>query len=417
MTCSDHSQDDCPTVTPYAAKIHRLRMAREMDLEDLARRTGIAEHWLKSIEGGASCFLHDIVKIAAELHVLAEELYNSGGKHEVVPPKSDYIRSVRKERDLSRAELAKESGVSARTIYSMESGHEVSIASLDAVAAVLDRPVHHLFVSADNQQQDYQHDFLFEQKRQIGRVHKTANGLLFHIFRVDSRNTPGHAYRAKRYDLASLSKDDREKIEVCLSRHKDICVRIRDCPHIARHATTIQNGQHYWVMDDWVEGRTLAEMVEKNTAMEQLPRIMKEILIALRAMHAEDIVRRELTPASVLIESKDSQVVLTEFELAKILAAPTTVAPMQWKKPNPYRAPEFEVPGADVSASADFYSWAVMLAHALAGTRKCPANVSGVLEEADIPSRLKKAALACLLPADDRPQTARSLLAAIKAWR
>jgi serine/threonine protein kinase len=171
----------------------------------------------------------------------------------------------------------------------------------------------------------------------------------------------------------------------------------------------------WWVVDQWIEGRTLAE-VRKDSPLraEILPRVMKEIAEALRTMHEASIVRRELSPTSILLRSPEQSVVLTDFELAKLLDNNPTVS-KDWED-DQYRAPEVKT--GDVDIRADVYSWARILTHAVLGRE--PGSEKEDIAELDrsrLPEQVVQMARRCLSrPRSKRPDNMQVVLRALDDW-
>ena len=92
---------------------------------------------------------------------------------------------------------------------------------------------------------------------------------------------------------------------------------------------------------------------------------MRELAEGLQALHDHGIVRRELTPESIVLREADSSVLLTDLELAKLLDGSPTVS-LRWNE-TPYLAPE--VHSGKVDARSDIFSWGQILYHAATGTR------------------------------------------------
>ena len=63
---------------------------------------------------------------------------------------------------------------------------------------------------------------------------------------------------------------------------------------------------------------------------------MREIAGGLSALHRAQIVMRELAPSRVLLAKSDGRAVLTDFELAKLLAGGPTVSPGEEWPEDPY---------------------------------------------------------------------------------
>jgi serine/threonine protein kinase len=93
-------------------------------------------------------------------------------------------------------------------------------------------------------------------------------------------------------------------------------------PHIVVNHTSTPAAQEegWWVIDDWVGDKTLADHLETAPwPKEHLPRLLYEVACGLDALHRAKVVFRELAPARVLMADKDGRAVLTDFELAKLL--------------------------------------------------------------------------------------------------
>ena len=201
-----------------------------------------------------------------------------------------------------------------------------------------------------------------------------SNQLQFHICRLEHQHLKRRA-RGKRYELRAMSSADQERCRSLFLRHAEVCAAIGSHPHIIRNLTTYpaSDGRAWWVIDEWIEGQTLAEVLAAGPISRELSwRWLLQIAEALEALHLVGIIRRELTPQSILL--LDGKVVLTEFELAKLLDGSPSVASDDWPVDD-YRAPEAE--SDDINRQADIYSWGRLAVHLLLGqlperTRELP---------------------------------------------
>jgi serine/threonine protein kinase len=143
---------------------------------------------------------------------------------------------------------------------------------------------------------------------------------------------------------------------------------------------------------------------------------MRQIVEGLGALHAEKVIRRELAPRFIILREGDSAVVLTDFELGKLLDSKPTVAG-DWPG-DPYRAEE--VGGRHLTPDdthVDFYSWARILVHAATGSLPAKRKESEAIESAAIPPRVRKLVTRCLSrDTDQRPRSAREVLEVLCGW-
>ncbi len=248
---------------------------------------------------------------------------------------------------------------------------------------------------------------------------KTANGLQYHVARLRHRFLPSRLARGKCYELRHLAVAERQRLDVQLRRHPDVCGQIGHHPNVAENitATFVENGGLWWVLDRFEEGTTLAErLVEGPLEGTSLKTVMTGIAAGLDALHREKIVRRELAPRFVLLRKKDLTPVLTDFELAKLLDGVPTVSPAGGWPDDPYLAEEVVSRGT-VDGRADLYSWGRVFVHCLLGRLPEPAADADAVRTSALPAGVRAVLVACLaLPKSDRPASITDVIKAIKKW-
>lgn len=248
---------------------------------------------------------------------------------------------------------------------------------------------------------------------------RASNGLVYSIHQMRHRHLGDRRFaRGKRYDLSKLSTQERSRIEHHLRRHPDVCGRFRGHPHIPINFTACPgpNDECWWVIDDWVPGPTLTEVLREGPMQpKRLRRIMLEIAEGLAALHGVGVIRRELSPRFVILNEPDETVVLTDFELAKLLDGSHTVR-KSWPE-NAYCAPEIESPNIDVRA--DLYSWGRILIHAATGKNLPPKGKEGpMLDDVRLPKRVRDITRACVSRAcSRRPSGMDEVISAVRRWR
>jgi hypothetical protein len=238
----------------------------------------------------------------------------------------------------------------------------------------------------------------------------TTNGLQYRVLKMRHQDVTASFARVKCYELADLSDDERRRIRHLLLRHPTVCRQLPVSPRIAVNERTFQDstGNYWWVIDRWVDGPFLSEVVAKETwPLVEILRIGREMAEGLNLLHEHSIIRRDLSPQFVLLASPNRSVMLTDFELAKLLDAGPTVS-KDWPT-DPYRAPE--VGDGNVDARADIYSWGRIVTQMALGVLPPVGKDREQLRRSPLPEELKELLRRCVaLPRSDRPRAVPDVL-------
>ncbi len=244
---------------------------------------------------------------------------------------------------------------------------------------------------------------------------ETSNGLQYQLLRLRHRFLEGRLARGKCYELRHLSTEEQNRVEAYLRRHVEVCERIGADPHIAANLTAARIDGLWWVLDRWEAGETLADRMRGGPLGDyELRFILTGIAQGLATLHRAKIIRRELSPGSVLLRESSDRPLLTDLELAKITGHVPTVSPEEWPE-DPYRAPE--VTGdAPLDIRADIYSWGRIFVEAASGELPPPGSET-LPTAASIPLAVREVVLAAVerLPSR-RPPDMRPVLRALRAW-
>jgi serine/threonine protein kinase len=244
-----------------------------------------------------------------------------------------------------------------------------------------------------------------------------SNGLQYRIHRVQHCFLADTWGRGKCYDLAHLSDAERLSRREHLLRHPQVCRRLQPHPHLPVNERVFpaENEIRWWVIDQWVPGRTLAEALEAGPLPTKMAaRVLREIAIALKALHDVKIVRRELSPHYVILREKDGSVLLTDLELCKLLDGSPTVS-KAWPA-DPYRAPEAGPEGVD--ETADLYSWGKILIHAVLGELPEKGCEGSALRQMNLPKPVENLVRRCVAESRrDRPSRVDEILKVMASWQ
>lgn len=246
-------------------------------------------------------------------------------------------------------------------------------------------------------------------------VFTTSNGLQYRVFRLTHRFDGERIGRGKRYEFPHIPEESVAALKDLVLRHPKTCDRVGNHPQLARCYGTFPEpaAPAWWVIDEWVEGETLEARLLRNAPLgETLPHVAADILLGLHALHRAGIIRRELSPRSILL-GEHERTVLTDFELAKLLDGSPSVS-RSWPD-DPYRAPE--VGGGEVDETADLYSFGRILIHAAIGTLPPRGAETKCLPQMALPAGVREAALRSVLPRrSKRPRSVAEILPVIQAW-
>ena len=248
---------------------------------------------------------------------------------------------------------------------------------------------------------------------------RTTNGLEY--FRCQVRhNLVGDGEspvmgRARFYVLDRVPSEERASMRAHLTRHAQICRELSDCPYLVKNVSVlpVAGENFWWVIDEWFPGQTLQEVIADGPLPPAAAAsVMHQITCGLQALHERGIILRELAPQRVLV-SANHAVRLTDLDLAKLLLRGKTVS-ADWPT-DPYRAPEVE--SGQATPQADYYSWAVILLHAVTGDFAIACHDRQVLSDLELPDKLKQVLLKCLsgMPSK-RPRSIDELREALDQW-
>lgn len=326
-------------------------------------------------------------------------------------------------RGWSRTELADQATVARKTIWRAFDGKGVfpRTAQLIGVALGYDDITELLLATdlpqADSAEQATHCGDEWEVDAYLSRWVTASNELQFRHCRLRHRYIPGRFGRGKCYDLLDPATRSRENLQEQFVRHPTVCARIGSHPHLAENLGTFPGSSHetWWVVDRWVEGITLADALSNGPyPHEHLARLILEILDGLQALHAAGVIFRELAPQRVMLTAADQRVILTDFELGKLLQNVPTVS-ADWPA-DPYRAPEVEL--GEATPASDLYSWGRLLVQAATGELPEKGDEVAVLTRARIPKRVWKIGVECLaLDAEKRPEDVAAVIDAVESWK
>ncbi len=138
-------------------------------------------------------------------------------------------------------------------------------------------------------------------------------------------------------------------------------------PHVVAVFDFVTDGDAQWLVMEYVEGVTLAELSKQRGGLpaEDVAPIIRQAAEALAAAHEAGIVHRDVKPSNILV-TEDGTAKLADFGIARARADATLTQTGMVTGSPAYLAPEIASGGAATDAS-DVWSLGGTLFHALTG--------------------------------------------------
>jgi serine/threonine protein kinase len=245
---------------------------------------------------------------------------------------------------------------------------------------------------------------------------RASNELIYVISKMKHQYTANRRGRGKYYVLSGVPQSTKKDWQHKLARHADVCAAVGVHHNIALNlsSTPTADNEGWWVIDQWVGTETLEDKCKTGSwPRSKLPQLLFDIASGLQALHNAKVVFRELHPARVLINESDGRVVLTDFELGKLLEGGPSVS-SDWPE-DPFRAPE--VDSGNVTPRSDFYSLGKVAVFAAAGTIDDDVDAETSFTQVGMPAKISDYLLKCLEPLPScRPENLAPLLKELSRW-
>ncbi|MPZ70704.1 MAG: Stk1 family PASTA domain-containing Ser/Thr kinase, partial [Actinobacteria bacterium] len=159
------------------------------------------------------------------------------------------------------------------------------------------------------------------------------------------------------------------------------------------------DGDTYFIVMEYIEGRTLAEVIADNGALmpERAAEIAADVGAALQRAHGSGIVHRDIKPGNIMLTSA-GQTKVTDFGIARAVGGERDATMTQTGMvigTAAYLSPE-QAQGEPVDARSDIYALGCVLYESLTGsapfTGDTPLSIAykHVREEVNPPSRLNR---------------------------
>ena len=142
-------------------------------------------------------------------------------------------------------------------------------------------------------------------------------------------------------------------------------------PHLAAVYDYIEQGDRYFMVEEYLSGGSLADLLDKGEAIsqEEALRWCRDALRAVDYAHQSGIVHRDLKPGNLML-NQEREVKVTDFGIARVFGGPRLTKTGDEKGTPLYMSPEQIRTPDKVDHSTDVYSMGVVLYELL--TRRLP---------------------------------------------
>ena len=327
--------------------------------------------------------------------------------------------------------VTEKSGLTRNTVYAAFRGDGIRPYSAKALADCFEVPVESLRISRrenDGFEPIYSPPCLPEWEIEDGswsRWQEASNRLQYRVCKLRHRFIKEDFGRGKFYDLLGLPKTERDEFTEHLTRHSQVCRMIKhEIQHqkesrfsqIAenRNTSPISGGDAWWVVDEWIDGKTLeTQFAGGILGPDELQNMVLQLGNGIAAVHRANIIVRELAPIRILV-GDNGRFIVTELELAKLAGNYPTVS-ADWPD-DPYRAPEVE--GGNVTRQADLYSLGRIFIQAAAGELPEPGFDVPCLALINLPKSVFAIIRDCLsLIPENRPRDVTQVIKVFNNWK
>lgn len=204
----------------------------------------------------------------------------------------------------------------------------------------------------------------------LGRYQITGTlgkGAMGHVYKgVDPAINRPVALKTIRLDFVS-DPEEMEELKVRLHREAQAAGKLSH-PNIVTIYDVGSEGQLQYIAMEYLEGRTLEDMIKKKVQFNYkiLTNIIIQICNALEYAHERGIVHRDIKPANIMI-LPDYSVKIMDYGIARVDSNSMTKTGIAMGTPN-YISPE-QLQGKTVDKRADIFSLGVVIYELLLGRR------------------------------------------------
>lgn len=208
----------------------------------------------------------------------------------------------------------------------------------------------------------------YEIVREIGR-----GGFGRTFLGIDNCVTPGRQCAIKKLQPLLTESEQFQQVYERFQREAAALAQLsQDCRQIPHFYDRFSEGGHFYLVQEWIEGMTLAERVYQDGPItpEDVTQLLCDLLPVLASIHHNRAIHRDIKPDNIILRSSDCLPVLIDFGAVKEVMGPTEEHSQPATKTVVVGTPSYMAPEQAVGRpvySSDLYSLAMTAIYLLTG--------------------------------------------------
>jgi len=140
-----------------------------------------------------------------------------------------------------------------------------------------------------------------------------------------ARDEDGNEYAVKKFTFYSNKQSDIDLAKGWFQREVKTLQNLNGHPHIPRFVEYIEENQELYLIQQYINGKTLGEKINPNQvfAVKETIQLLKTLLNILVDIHTKDIIHRDIKPDNIMIDNQGN-LFLIDFGAVKEIIANTT---------------------------------------------------------------------------------------------
>lgn len=112
---------------------------------------------------------------------------------------------------------------------------------------------------------------------------------------------------------------DIETAKILFKREASVLFHLQQNQQIPKYFDYFEEEQSYYLVQEYIEGKSLQNLLEKRWPRDKVVIFLREILEILRYLHQINIIHRDVKPSNVMLRKADRKFVLIDFGAVKYL--------------------------------------------------------------------------------------------------
>jgi serine/threonine protein kinase len=152
-------------------------------------------------------------------------------------------------------------------------------------------------------------------------LEKVAQGGMGAIYKAQDRRLQNRVVAVKEMSESAVAPAERQRVLDCFKREAELLARLEH-PNLVRVSDLFQEGDHHYMVMEFVDGQTLEKMLDGRSEPFSEERVLlwaEQLCDLLSYLHSQQpkIVYRDMKPANVMVLNGTDVVKLIDFGIAR----------------------------------------------------------------------------------------------------